>query len=249
MFQYSKHFSNHPKIKVGLKEVIKILELDLDRQAKAINEVKLFVDGQGEFGSALTKKIINQSLSGLPTNEEGRERDVDSRRKAEASRTISSSSISDDGDNEGNRRDGGNSGGNRGVGGTSEGTRGDGSIGGDYVSQVYPSMSWAQGGENYYATQDTNPEYRPGIWEQRKHLEKLTTFPSDNDYFSGHDYHRSNYHRIDEHLQNLGIGSRSYFRGRDIQILEHELVTHMDMINLLVAVALLIKVLDTINIV
>ena len=32
---------------------------------------------------------------------------------------------------------------------------------------------------------------------------------------SGHDYHRSNYHRIDEHLQNLGIGSRSYFRGVD----------------------------------
>ncbi|RVW32051.1 hypothetical protein CK203_097411 [Vitis vinifera] len=36
---------------------------------------------------------------------------------------------------------------------------------------------------------------------------------------------------------------------RDIQILEHELVTHMDMINLLVAVALLIEVLDTINMV
>ena len=32
---------------------------------------------------------------------------------------------------------------------------------------------------------------------------------------SGHDYHRSNYHRIDEQLQNLGIGSRSYFRGAD----------------------------------
>ena len=36
---------------------------------------------------------------------------------------------------------------------------------------------------------------------------------------------------------------------RDIQILEHELVTHMDMINLLVAIALLIEVLDTINMV
>ncbi|KAL6323014.1 hypothetical protein AAG906_023632 [Vitis piasezkii] len=31
----------------------------------------------------------------------------------------------------------------------------------------------------------------------------------------GHDYHRSNYHCIDEHLQNLGIGSRLYFRGVD----------------------------------
>ncbi|RVW25997.1 hypothetical protein CK203_116828 [Vitis vinifera] len=185
MFQYSKHFSNHPEIKVGLKEVIKRLEPDLDRQAKVINEVKLFVDGQGEFGSALTKKAINQSLpdewiregeepilssdnldwldKGLPTNEEGRERDVDSRRKGKASRTISSSSSSDDGDNRGSRRGGGTSEGNRGVGGTSEGTRGDGST----VAII------------------------------------------------GHDYHRSNHHRIDEHLQNLGIGSRPYFRGVD----------------------------------
>ena len=36
---------------------------------------------------------------------------------------------------------------------------------------------------------------------------------------------------------------------RDIQILKHELVTHMDMINLLVVVAFLIEVLDTINLV
>ena len=40
-------------------------------------------------------------------------------------------------------------------------------------------------------------------------MERLTTFPSDDDY------HRSNYHHIDEHLQNLGIGSRSYFREED----------------------------------
>ncbi|RVW89461.1 hypothetical protein CK203_046848 [Vitis vinifera] len=258
-----QHFSNHPEIKVGLKEVIKRLEPDLDRQAKAINEVKLFVDGQREFGSALTKKAINQSLptewwnnygdegphlqkiavkilsqtcsssgcernwstcslihtklrnrlamkklhklvyvhynmrlrvknlmqersnedlynpidlnhifndddildewiregeepilssdnldwldKGLPTNEEGRERDVDSRRKGKASRTISSSSSSDDGDNRGSRRGGGTSGGNRGVGGTSEGIGEDGSTGGGYVSQVDPGMSWAQG--------------------------------------------------------------------------------------------------------
>ncbi|RVW37559.1 hypothetical protein CK203_073924 [Vitis vinifera] len=84
-----------------LKEVIKILEPNLDRQAKAINKVKLFDDGQGEFGSALTKKTINQSLPGLPTNEECRERDVDSRRKGKVSRTISSSSSSDDDDDNG----------------------------------------------------------------------------------------------------------------------------------------------------
>ncbi|KAL6324395.1 hypothetical protein AAG906_012999 [Vitis piasezkii] len=70
----------------------------------------------------------------LPTNEEGRERDVDSYRKGKASRTISSNSNSDDGDNGGNRRDGGTSGGNRGS--------------------SRSGMSWAQGGENYYATQD-----------------------------------------------------------------------------------------------
>ncbi|RVW29255.1 hypothetical protein CK203_109747 [Vitis vinifera] len=263
-----QHFSNHPEIKVGLKEVIKRLEPDLDRQAKAINEVKLFVDGQGEFGSALTKKAINQSLpverwnnygdegphlqkivvkilsqtcsssgcernwstwslihtklrnrlaiknlhklvyvhynmrlrvknlmqersnedlynpidlnhifndddildewiregeepilssdnldwldKGFPTNEEGRERDVDSRCKGKASRTISSSSSSDNGDNRGSRRGGGTSGGNRGVGGTSEGTGGDGSTGGGYVSQVDPGMSWAQEGSRPY---------------------------------------------------------------------------------------------------
>ena len=38
MFQYSKQFSHHPEIKIGLKGVIKILELDLDRQAKALKE-------------------------------------------------------------------------------------------------------------------------------------------------------------------------------------------------------------------
>ncbi|KAL6329801.1 hypothetical protein AAG906_037509 [Vitis piasezkii] len=139
----------------------------------------------------------------LPTNEEGRE-------------------IVHEDDGATNHRvsRGGTSGGSRGVGGTGEGTRGDGITGGNYVSQVDPGMSWAQGGENYYATQDTNHGYRLGIWEQRKHLERLTTFPSDDDYSS-----------------------------RDIQILEHELVLHRDMINLLVAVALLIEVLDTINMV
>ncbi|KAL6316603.1 hypothetical protein AAG906_018858 [Vitis piasezkii] len=113
---------------------------------------------------------------GLPTNEEGREtvheddgatnrrvsrrtsnatqeRDVDSHCKGKAPRTISSSSSSDDGDNGGSRRDGG----------TSEGTGGNGStrgsIGGSYVSQVDLSMSWAQEGENYYATQDTDHGY------------------------------------------------------------------------------------------
>ena len=73
-------------------------------------------------------------------------------------------------------------------------------------------MLWAQGNENYYATQDTDHGYRPDIWEQRKHLERLTTFPSDNDYSSGHDY-RSNCNQIDEHFQSLALGSIPHFSG------------------------------------
>ena len=123
---------------------------------------------------------------GLPPHKEGREtvhedgttnhrvsrctsnatqkRDIDSRRKGKTPRIIYSSSSSDDGDNGGSRR-GGTSGGNRGVGGIGEGTGGNGSIGSGYASQVDPSMSWAQGDENYYATQDTDHGYRPGIWD------------------------------------------------------------------------------------
>ncbi|RVW85526.1 hypothetical protein CK203_044098 [Vitis vinifera] len=298
MFQYSKHFSNHPEIKVGLKEVIKRLEPDLDRQAKAINEVKLFVNGQGEFGSALTKKAINQSLPAEWWNNYGDEgphlqkiavkilsqlvlhqvvKEIGAHDEwiREGEEPILSSDNLDWLDkglptNEKVEKEmlipvakvrlleqflqvlvvmmvtiGAVGGVVALVGAIEELVAlvrvlgGDGSTGGGYVSQVDPGMSWAQGGENYYATQDTDHGYRPGIWEQRKHLERLTTFPNDDDYSSGHDYHRSNHHRIDEHLQNW----------RDIQILEHELVTHMDMINLLVAVALLIEVLDTIKLV
>ena len=129
-------------------------------------------------------------------------------------------------------------------------------------------MSWVQGDENYYATQDTNHGYRSDIWEQRKHLERLITFPNDDDYFSGHSY-ISNYYQIDEHFQTLTLGSRPQFRGvdgsyhnfgdndnssnafsgndfdRDIQLLEHELVMHIDMI----VVVLHIEVLDIINII
>ena len=39
MFQYSKQFSHHPEVRLGLKEDIKILELDLDKQAKAMNDI------------------------------------------------------------------------------------------------------------------------------------------------------------------------------------------------------------------
>ena len=39
MLQYSKQFSHHTEVKIGLKEVIKRMKPDLDRQAKAMNEV------------------------------------------------------------------------------------------------------------------------------------------------------------------------------------------------------------------
>ena len=76
---------------------------------------------------------LNWLDKGLFTNEKGRERDVDSRCKGKASRTISSKSSSNDGDNRGSRRGGG----------TSESTGGDGSTGGGYFSRVDPDMSWA----------------------------------------------------------------------------------------------------------
>ena len=97
------------------------------------------------------------------TSNATQERDIDSLHKGKAPRTIFSSFSSDDGDNEGSRRGGGTSGGNRGVGGTSEGIGGDGSIGVGYVSQVDPGMSWAQGNEDYYVTQDIDHGYRLGI--------------------------------------------------------------------------------------
>ncbi|XP_034708904.1 keratin, type II cytoskeletal 1-like [Vitis riparia] len=93
------------------------------------------------------------------TSNATQERDVDSRRKGKTPQTISSSSSSDDGGNGGSRQGGGSSGGSRGVGGTGKSTGGDGSTGGGYISQVDPSMSWAQGGENYYATQDIDHGY------------------------------------------------------------------------------------------
>ena len=81
-----------------------------------------------------------------------------------------------------------------------------------YVNQVDHGMSWAQGNENYYATQDTDHGYRLDIWKQQKHLERLTTFPSDDDYYSGHDY-KSNYNPIDEHIESLALGSIPNSRG------------------------------------
>ena len=99
------------------------------------------------------------------TNNATQERDIDSHRKGKVPRTISSSSSSDDGDNGGSRRGGDTSRGNRGLSGTSVGTGEYGIAGGGYVNRVDPSMSWAKGDENYYATQDTDHGYQLRIWE------------------------------------------------------------------------------------
>ena len=115
-------------------------------------------------------------------------RGIGSSHKGKAPRIIFSNSSCDDGDNRVNR-------GGSNIGGDSEDTCGDNGAGGGirassavhsgYVNQVDHDMSCAQGNENYYATQDTDHGYRLDIWEQRKHLERLTTFPSDDDYSVG----------------------------------------------------------------
>ena len=43
-------------------------------------------------------------------------------------------------------------------------------------------------------------------------MERLTTFPSDDDYSSGHDY-KLNCNQIDEHFQSLALGSVPHFKG------------------------------------
>ena len=96
-------------------------------------------------------------------------RDIGSSCKGKAPQINSSSSNSDDGDDRVNR-------GSSNIGGDnedSEDTNGDNGVGGGivasvavdggYVNQVDHGMSWAQGDENYYVTQDTNHGYRPGI--------------------------------------------------------------------------------------
>ena len=94
-------------------------------------------------------------------------RDIDYSHKGKVPQIISSSSSSDDGDDRVNR-------GGSNIGGVSEDSEdinGDngtsGTVYGGYVNQVDHGMSWVQGDENYYATQDTNHGYRSDIWEQR----------------------------------------------------------------------------------
>ncbi|KAK4385538.1 hypothetical protein Sango_2677800 [Sesamum angolense] len=50
------------KVRRGVKEVIKRLEPDLIVQSNAINEIRLFVDKLGEFGSPLARQAVSTSL-------------------------------------------------------------------------------------------------------------------------------------------------------------------------------------------
>ncbi|XP_073269387.1 uncharacterized protein [Primulina huaijiensis] len=80
--------------------------------------------------------------------------------------------------------------------------------------QYDTGMSWARGKENYYATQDTDHGYRPGIEEQRRFLESLTGFSSaeDDEHFSGSSY---SYMRVEEEIKNLGLGGHHQFQFGD----------------------------------
>jgi len=45
-------------------------------------------------------------------------------------------------------------------------------------------MTWDS---EYYTTQDTDPETRAEISQQRRHLDRFVAFSSSDDYSSGHD--------------------------------------------------------------
>ena len=177
--------------------------LDQDLPSKEGREASREYDGGTSYRVSRRSRSIVQRI------------EIGSSRKGKAPRIISSSSSIDDGDNRGGNNIGG---GNE----DSEDTNGDngagggivesGVVDGSNVNQVDHGMTWAQGDANYYATQDTDHGYRPDIWEQRKHLEILTTFPSDDDYSNRHDY-KSNYLHIDEYFQTLALGSRPQFKG------------------------------------
>ena len=60
MFQYETNTSNDHEVRAGIKEAIKRLEPDLEKQVQAMNEIRQFVNRSGEFGSILTKKAVKR---------------------------------------------------------------------------------------------------------------------------------------------------------------------------------------------
>ncbi|XP_073015757.1 uncharacterized protein [Primulina eburnea] len=71
--------------------------------------------------------------------------------------------------------------------------------------QHIAGMTWAKGDENYYATQDTDHGYRPGIEEQRRFLESLSEFSSASDKEHSADSTQP-YMGVEEHIRCLGLG-------------------------------------------
>ena len=96
-------------------------------------------------------------------------RDIGSSRKGKAPRIIVSNNSSDDGDDKANRGGiniVGDSEDSEDIVGASGGIGASGVVDSGYVNQVDHGMSWAQRNENYYATQDTDHGYRPGIYNE-----------------------------------------------------------------------------------
>jgi len=94
----------------------------------------------------------------------------------------------DESDDSNNRGNTGIEGGTYGVGGSKQGG---------------VDTSWDS---NYYATQDTDHGGRLGISNQRRHLDRLVDFSSD-DHSSGHENYSWGYHNLEGHMQDLGLTS------------------------------------------
>ncbi|KAL0378591.1 UNVERIFIED_CONTAM: hypothetical protein Sradi_3164600 [Sesamum radiatum] len=71
-------------------------------------------------------------------------------------------------------------------------------------TQQSHGMTWAEGDENYYATQERNHGYRPRIENQRRFLYNLTDYPSQDDDSQSQRYSRRQ-PDIQHSMQNLGI--------------------------------------------
>ena len=143
------------------------------------------------FGDTLSQYITKRNKKGLA---ESSSRKQKSKTKQTSKQTVPSSSnksdSSNDDDDNGDNGDGGNNSFKH-------------SGGYNQDSQQTGGMSWAQGQDNYYATQDTDHGYRPGIEAQRQFLNDLTQFSSE-DTFSHHSGSQR-YRGVNDQMQNLGI--------------------------------------------
>ncbi|KAL6315407.1 hypothetical protein AAG906_000520 [Vitis piasezkii] len=147
------------EVQTIMEPLVKVLKL-VDQDKSPLWTPYFIIDNldwldKGLFSNEEGTKIIHEDDGatnrrvGRRTSNATQERYIDFRHKGKAPRTIYSSSIVMMVTMRGNRR----------VGGTSEGIGGDGSTKDAYVNQVDLGMSWAQGDENYYATQDTDHGY------------------------------------------------------------------------------------------